>query len=178
MRSFWIKVHLYLAAFFAPLLIIMAFSGGGYLLGFKGSVTVTPVELSVPASLALDSAALAAEVREVLADNDLVHEFEYVKVAGETVITRPTSRDYYAFDLSGQTIAVTLNQPDFQKRLIELHKGHGPLLFKDLQKFLAAGLLIMVISGLWLGLTSAMLRSSTLVTTGVGLLVFLILAFI
>ncbi len=38
MRSLWVKVHLYVAAFFLPMLLVMATSGGLYLLGVTGSI--------------------------------------------------------------------------------------------------------------------------------------------
>ncbi len=59
--------------------------------------------------------------------------------------------------------------PDLQKRLIELHKGHGPLWFKDFREILVVGVLFIVFSGLRLGLSSAALRTDTIATSGVGL---------
>ena len=44
MRNFWISLHLYAAAFLAPLLLFVAISGGLYLVGIKGTVTSTPVD--------------------------------------------------------------------------------------------------------------------------------------
>lgn len=176
MRLLLIKVHLYLAAFFAPMLLIMAISGGGYLIGFKGIVATSQVELTAPVTISSGSADLEGDFRRLLAANGIAHEFEYLRVAGDKLITRPTSSDYYSFDLSGNHREIVLNQPDFQKTLVELHKGHGPLLFKDLQKVMAAGLLVMVLSGLWLGLTAVKLRTPTIITTAFGLLVFLALA--
>ena len=38
-RKLLINIHLYLAAFFTPVLLIMAISGGLYLMGIKGSYT-------------------------------------------------------------------------------------------------------------------------------------------
>ena len=47
MRNLWINLHLYLAAFLAPGLLVMAISGGLYLIGITGTLSSTPV--SVPA---------------------------------------------------------------------------------------------------------------------------------
>ncbi len=178
MRSLWVKVHLYVAAFFLPMLLVMATSGGLYLLGVKGSVDSTPVPLSATQAFSAESATLNSDVRELLGANGIDHDFEYIKVSGNTFITRPTSSDYYEITVHDTGIQATLNRPDLIKSLVELHKGHGPLLFKDLQKLMALGLLIILLSGFWLGASSPSLRVPTLLTTALGLLVFLGLGFI
>ena len=178
MRSLWIKIHLYVAAFFLPMLLAMAASGGLYLLGVKGSVDSTPVSLSATKSLSADSGTLGDDVRELLNANGIYHDFEYIKVSGKKFVTRPTSTNYYELIIHENEVQATLNQPDLIKSLVELHKGHGPLFFKDLQKLMALGLLIVILSGFWLGASSAGLRVPTLLTTVAGLVVFLGLAFI
>ena len=177
MRSLWVKVHLYVAAFFLPMLLAMATSGGLYLLGVKGSVDSTPVSLSATQTLSADSGTLDNDVRELLNASGIIHDFEYIKVSGSTFITRPTSSDYYELFVLENEVRATLNRPDLIKSLVELHKGHGPLLFKDLQKVMALGLLIVLLSGFWLGISSARLRKPTLLTASAGLLVFLALGF-
>jgi hypothetical protein len=178
MRSLWVKVHLYVAAFFLPMLLAMATSGGLYLLGVKGSVDSMPVSLSVTETLSVDSDSLDSDVHELLNANGIGHDFEYIKVSGNKLITRPTSANYYELTIAENEVQTTLNRPDLIKSLVELHKGHGPLLFKDLQKLMALGLLIVLLSGFWLGASSAGLRVPTLLTTLAGLLVFLGLGFI
>ena len=177
MRSLWIKIHLYVAAFFLPMLLAMAVSGGLYLLGVKGSVDSTPVSLSTTKALFADSRTLDRDVRELLNANGIAHDFEYIKVSGNKVITRPTSTNYYEFIIHQDEAQATLNRPDLIKSLVELHKGHGPLFFKDLQKLMALGLLIVLLSGFWLGASSAGLRVPTLLTTIAGLSLFLGLGF-
>ncbi|MDA0272055.1 MAG: hypothetical protein O3C68_02230 [Proteobacteria bacterium] len=177
MRRLWIKVHLYVAAFFLPILLAMASSGGLYLLGIKGSVDSTTVTLSTNQVLSADSGTLDDDVRELLSSNGIDFEFEYIKVSGSTFITRPTSADYYEITTDENGAQATLNRPDLIKTLVELHKGHGPLLFKDLQKLMALGLLIILLSGFWLGASSPTLRVPTLLTGAAGLLVFLALGF-
>jgi hypothetical protein len=177
MRSLWVKIHLYVAAFFLPMLLAMATSGGLYLLGVKGSVDSTPVTLSATQTLSPDSDTLDSDVRELLTENGIDHDFEYIKVSAGTFITRPTSSDYYELTVLENEVQATLNRPDLIRSLVELHKGHGPLLFKDLQKLMALGLLIILLSGFWLGVSSVALRIPTLLTTAAGLLVFLGLGF-
>ena len=178
MRNFWISLHLYAAAFFAPTLLLVVISGGLYLVDIKGTVTSTPV--AVPSGVVINpaSASLEADVRALLRDIGITHDFEYVKKSGNTLYTRPTSRTHYEISVADDSVTVKHNVPDLQKRLIELHKGHGPLWFKDFQKVLAVGVLFIVLSGLWLGLSSAGLRARTIATGVIGLAVCLILAFV
>ena len=44
-RALLIKLHLYLSAFFSAAIILVAVSGGLYLIGIKGSVEQTPLGL-------------------------------------------------------------------------------------------------------------------------------------
>jgi len=173
MRSLWVKIHLYLASFFLPALLLMAVSGGLYLNGFKGTVETLAVEIANPVTIDPDSPDLKQDVDGLLQSNGIVHNFEYVKVSGTTLITRPTSRDYYSVDASGDVPVVELHKPDLVKRLVELHKGHGPGLFKTIQKIMAVGLVVILLSGFWLGISSETLRGPTLMTTIAGLLVAL-----
>ncbi|MEH6569550.1 MAG: hypothetical protein V7709_10765, partial [Halioglobus sp.] len=57
------------------------------------------------------------------------------------------------------------------------HKGHGPSAFKTFQKAFAVGLLFIILSGLWLGISAGRLRQSTLLTATAGALVFALLLF-
>ena len=68
------------------------------------------------------------------------------------------------------------NEPSLQKRMIELHMGHGPTAYKAYQQVFAAGMLFIILTGLWLGLSSARLRFSTAVISGAGVILFLWLA--
>ena len=175
MRNLWMRIHLSIAAFFLPAILLMAISGGLYLNGFKGSVDSVPVDITNPASVDLDSPTLKQDIDGLLQSNGIVHNFEYVKVAGNVVTTRPTSRDYYTIDVSAPVPEVVLNQPDLIKRLVELHKGHGPGLFKTLQMGMAVGLVVILLSGFWLGLSSSLLRKATLGIAGTGIAVVLLL---
>jgi hypothetical protein len=62
--------------------------------------------------------------------------------------------------------------------MIELHKGHGPTLYKDFQKAMAVALVFVLLSGAWLGVSSKGLRIKAATTIGAGLLVYLGLVFL
>ena len=171
-----ILLHLYIAALLAPMVFLVAISGGLYLVGVKGSVASTPV--SVPAGVEIDpsSSTIDEDVRTLLSDIGIEHDFEYVKVSGDTLLTRPTSRTHYEIRVGeDSSVEMRRNVPDLQYRMIELHKGHGPGLFRHFQKVTAVGLLLIVISGLMMGLASSKLRTSAVLTACGGLILFLLL---
>lgn len=177
-RGFWASVHLCVAAFLAPVVLLMALSGGLYLLGIKGKVNEIPVSLASGASLDIAAPDLEAAVRRLFKDAGIEYRFEYLKREDGTLTTRPTSRVYYVLRVGQDGVQATRNEPDVQKRLIELHKGHGPTAFKTLQKILAAGLIAIVGTGFWLGLSSVGLRARMAAISAVGLLLFIVLAFV
>ncbi len=177
-RKTLIQIHLIAAAFFTPALVIIAISGGLYLLGIKGSVSYT--EIPVPANVTFNAQAndLEAEMQTLLSQLNIEHTFEYVKVSGNTFITRPTTRTFYEIKAKEGALTVAKASPSVQKRLIELHKGHGPLLFKDFQKFMAAALLLILLTGTWLGLSATGLRTTTSISISAGLVIFVVLGFL
>ena len=62
--------------------------------------------------------------------------------------------------------------------MIELHKGHGPTLFKNFQKVMVAGLFYIVLNGILVGVLTAHLRQDALIVLSVGLVAFVVFAFL
>lgn len=177
MRRIIVLVHLFAAALIAPAFILVGASGGLYLIGIKGEVETTKIPLTSQATVDFASATLEQDIAVLLKQLGIQHDYEYLKIRGKQIVTRPTSRTYYELKHDGQTLSLTKNQPSLQKRMIELHKGHGPTAFKTYQKFVAAGLLLVVLSGLWTGLNSPAWRRKTIAASLAGLVIFLVLAF-
>ncbi|MCD8520788.1 MAG: PepSY domain-containing protein [Saccharospirillaceae bacterium] len=175
-RKTLVSVHLYLASFFAPMIIIMAVSGGLYLFGIKGTTLYTDIGQVDGATLNAKSPTLNDDVQALLKRAGIDTGFEYVKDKGNSFYTRPTSREHYLLQQQGDTVVIKRGEPDLQATLMELHKGHGPSLFKWLEKIFALGLVLIMASGLYLGLQSPMLKNKTLALSGAGLVVFLLLA--
>ncbi len=175
-RALFIKIHLYLSAFFSVAVILVATSGGLYLLGQKGSVETTRLTV-LPGAAALVSEPSKANVLAVLKQAGISDfDFDYVKDRGSVLQTRPTSRPFYQLTISGDTVEVDYVVPSLQKRMMELHMGHGPSAYRLYQQLFAAGMLFIIVSGLWLGLSSPRLRKPTSVAAGSGLLLFVLLA--
>lgn len=175
-RKLLITIHMYLSAFFAPAVLLVAFSGGLYLFGIKGAVEQETIYSSHDLSIDSSSASLKTDVAAALVTAGVdSYTFEYVKVKGTTLYTRPTSTDHYIINLNPDGLEIIFAQPSLQSRLVELHKGHGPTAFKTFQKAFAVGLIFIVLSGLWLGISAAKLRRSTSLTLAAGGLVFALL---
>lgn len=175
-RKLFITIHMYLSAFFAPAVLLVAISGGLYLLGVKGEVEQESIFSSDEITLDTKSSSLKTEVSDLLASAGVQgYSFEYVKVKGSTLYTRPTSADHFVITLHDDGVEVVQASPSLQSRMIELHKGHGPGLFKTFQKIFALGLVLIILSGLWLGISAARLRKTTLLTAGAGTLIFILL---
>jgi len=176
MRIIWIRLHLWTASFLSAILLMIAISGGLYLFGQKGSTETTRISTPAEAQLDANSENLEAEVRALLNAVNSDYDFEYIKQDGNSLVTRPTSRTYYEIVIEAQEFEITRHDPDWIKTIVELHKGHGPLLYKRFQQFTAAGLVFILLTGLWLGLSSKGLRQQTFLAIGLGFLVFLTLA--
>lgn len=173
-----ITIHLYLASFLAAPFLLMIVSGGLYLFGIKGSVESTVIHQAAGNHIDLASDNVTTEVRALLEELNIEHEFEYLKSSGHQVITRPTSRQYYVIKQNNRELTVSRQDPSLQARMIELHKGHGPGLFRTLQKILAVGLLIVILSGLWLGIANRGSRTKSLTALAAGTVLFILLILI
>jgi len=172
-RKLLITVHMCLSAFFAPAVLLVAISGGLYLIGIKGEVTQEVIFQSNEIMIDSDSASLHADVANLLSIAGVrSYTFDYVKVKGTSLYTRPTSSDHYVIKIKPGQLELIHAHPDLQSRLIELHKGHGPPAFKTFQQVFALGLVIIILTGLWLGISATRLRRSTLLTLSAGAVVF------
>jgi hypothetical protein len=177
-RKLLINIHLYLAAFLAPVIIITAVSGGLYLLGYKGNVEETSIYKGPSLEFNASAKDMKVEIVNLLKMHNVDAEFEYVKGGRNVFFTRPTSKENYVILLKQDQVEIIKQTPDLIKTIVELHKGHGPLAFKTFQKLLAVGLIFIIISGLWMGLSSPKLRNKSLISSLLGGFIFLILAFV
>lgn len=175
-RRVLINLHLIFAGIMAPAFIMLATSGGLYLMSIKGTTTDTPVALVDGAVLDFKSETIEADVRALLVRSDIDHRFEYVRDRGTTIELRPTSRTYLSLSQTPDGLSATRHDPNLQKSMIELHKGHGPTLFKLYQKLVALLLITVVLGGVLVGLLSKAYRGKTIASLVIGTALFLFLA--
>lgn len=173
-RKLLVTLHLLFAGFLAPAFFLVAVSGGLYLIGNKGSFPAEVINVPGAASLDFGSKTIEADVRKVLSEAGIDHKFEYVKSRGaDKIHLRPTSRTYLELTSDGTVKRV---KPNFQGSMMELHKGHGPKLFKLYQKLVALGLLGVIFGGVLVGLLAPAYRRKTIGSLVVGTLIFFMLA--
>ncbi len=178
LRRVLISVHLYLAALMAPAFLVVALSGGLYLAGIKGKTTDTPITLPAGTTLDLQAPDAADQARALLKDQGVDVSFEYLRVRGDTAVTRPTTRAHVTFEQAPDGMTARLQKPDFPYALMELHKGHGPNLYRMYQVLMAVALFIVVFGGLVVGLLANTYRRPTLIATAAGVAIVTLIGFI
>jgi len=171
-RKLLVTLHLIFAGLLTPAFLLLAITGGNYLLGNKGSFEKTPITLAAGSSVDFGSDTIRDDIIKLLADNNVEHEFEYVKNRGKTIQLRPTSRKYIEMNQTQDGLKASWVQPSLQAGLMELHKGHGPTLFKLYQKLVALGLIGVVLGGFLVGILAPAYRRKTLIATGLGTALF------
>lgn len=161
-----LKIHLYLSAFFTPFLLLMAFTGTAYLFNFKGDAKTETVR-TLEGIAVVDKELVSSTLKAIDPD----YSFEYIKESGSTVLTRPMTRVYYQFVKNESGFLIQKVTPNFLRRIIEVHKGHGPGMLKNLEKVLGLSLLLVILSGVWLALSTKRDMKITLILAGSGAVV-------
>lgn len=156
-RKLLLDIHLYLACFFLPFLLLMPITGVSYLLGQKGSA-VTSVAFSVPSAVPSEDVARDEWIAAQFSAQGISFDWEYIKFNGKDMILRPSSREHYIVVPGESETVFKRVEPNFLLKIIELHKGHGPGWFKRLETVFGIALLLLTISGMWLSLMSKGLR--------------------
>lgn len=177
-RKYLILAHLWLAGLMAPAFALHAISGGLYLMDIKGEAATERVSLPAGAELDFESATLEADVRSLLKTANLKHDFEYIRNRGTVIQLRPTSKTYLEFKQSPQGLSATRVKPNTVRSMMELHKGHGPQLFKSYQKLVALLLLGVVLGGILVGLMAKAYRRQTIIALVLGVIVFVFVGFV
>jgi len=177
-RKYLILAHLWLAGLMAPAFALHAISGGLYLMDIKGEASTERVSLPAGAELDFKSPTLEEDVRAFLKTANLKHDFEYVRNRGNVIQLRPTSKTYLQFTQTPQGLTAVRVKPDTVYSLMELHKGHGPQMFRSYQKLVAALLLLVVLGGVLVGLMAKAYRRQTVIAVVIGTVVFVLLGFV
>lgn len=170
-RSTLIDIHLILSSFFLPFLLLMPLTGFLYLAGQKGEVKK---ELVYSINEKLPTENKEEWLNEQFKRFDSEYKYEYIKSNGTTHIMRPTSKNFYTILETETGIEVYKSEPTLLSKMIELHKGHGPNLFRAMEALFGLFLMLIVISGMWLALTVKAYRKKTFISLALGVLVFIL----
>ncbi|MEO9633509.1 MAG: hypothetical protein ABJ360_20655 [Roseobacter sp.] len=177
-RNFLVLVHLYLAAFLAPSFLLVGGTGALYLLDADKPVEETAISLPKDITIDPNSPTIKEDVENILSEQGVALDFEYIRSRGDSFTTRPTSRTYAQFEKTEDGWAATLKEPGLLYSLTELHKGHGPVAFRYFQILAGIALFLVVIGGLVVGLLSKAYRGKTIVATLIGSVLFVGAAFV
>ena len=171
LRRLLITLHLWIAGLLAPAFLIVAISGGLDMAGVEPSVRQTPLALPADTRLDFGSDEIEQHVRDLLDAQDVDIDFEYIRGSNSWAMTRPTTRTFVRFERGHQgNIEATINRPNLQYALMELHKGHGPRIYRLYQVAVALALFLAVIGGVAVGLLARNYRKQTLIATVFGTL--------
>ena len=178
LRKYLVLAHLWLAGIMAPAFALHAISGGLYLMDIKGKAATERVSLPSGADLDFKSATLEADVRALLTQANLNHDFEYIRNRGTVIQLRPTSKTYLEFKQTPQGLTASRVKPDTVRSMMELHKGHGSQIFKSYQKLVALLLLGVVLGGILVGLLAKAYRRQTTIAVVMGIVTFILVGFV
>jgi hypothetical protein len=172
-RNFAVKTHLILASALMPFLLIMPLSGVFHLIGIK-ETTVNEHAFTISDPVPTDTKAKELFFNEQFKINKIDFKFEYIKDTGKELIFRPTSKTYYtAISQPDGLVNVYKSQPNLPKKLIELHKGHGPRLMRTLEIIFGFALIIIALSGVWIALVTKPYRKPMAISFLIGATVIL-----
>jgi hypothetical protein len=173
-RPYIIKFHLLLTSFFIPFLIILPLTGTLYLLNIKGTVEKTSA-FHIVQILPTESKELETFFRQEFKDRNIDYPFETIKIALPELIFRPTTKNYYQAKINPQGAEVFFVKPNWQTKLMELHKGHGPKVAKKWSVVFGVGFFLILISGFILALTQSSEGKWILIPSVIGSLILFFL---
>lgn len=173
LRKLLILLHLFGGSFMAPAFILVAITGGLHMVGDGEKVETSAIVLPAGTQVDLKSKTAEDDVRAILKAANVDMKFEYLKIRGTSFETRPTSRTHVKFKPSPNGLTATLNKPNFQKAMMEIHKGHGPKIVRTYHKIVALMLFFVVLGGFLIGLLAKNYRRKTLAAFGLGLLFYI-----
>lgn len=176
-RNLLILVHLFLAAFLAPSFLMVGITGAMKLADIDPEIE--NIDLILPADTKLDpeSATLKRDIGQILATQNIYLDIESVRSRDGKMTTRPTSRTFARINQTTEGLKASLHKPGFQYAMMELHKGHGPALFKTYQLIAGIALFFVIFGGLIVGLLAKPYRRKTLLSLAFGTMVFVALGF-
>lgn len=177
-RTFLTKLHLWLAAFMFPAIVMFLGTGALYTWGVTGKTVDSETEIAIIAPLdPEDEAALRALAVRHLASQGLAEPTGKARVrqtsGGFTYEWTGSRRDIVVEPTANpRTAKVVVKEATPHRVLVQLHKAKASTLFKVYASVLAAALFLLVATGLILGLQVRSLRRITVIGSVAGLAFF------
>lgn len=178
MRRILTVVHLSLAAFFFPVALMFAFTGGLYTLSIKGGYQETSLAVVIDEPLKPELAALVSLAERELqtAGSPVPSGGASVKKAGTSfemewtgadrdVVLRPTADPLRA--------ELIIKDTGPWRHFVQLHKAKGSDVARGISVAWAVGLVVILGSGLLMAWTAPAYRQLALRASGAGLATFI-----
>ncbi|MFK7959638.1 MAG: hypothetical protein AB8G96_03865 [Phycisphaerales bacterium] len=183
MRKLLISLHTLLAAFFLPMGIMYAITGGLYGLGLKGSYETErhTIELSAPADRELSTLVSLAESELAARDVAVPSGSAGVKSAGTSWYFEWTGsrRDVRLVPTeSARELTLEIKNTDPHRFFVQLHKAKGGTAFKWFAAVWMGGLVLLFVSGGMMALSVKAFRPLAIWSTIAGTVVFAAMAFL
>lgn len=177
-RTFLTKLHLIVAAFMFPAILMFLVTGVLYTWGNKGEWVEETASVTLQAPLVADEGALKAIALAELDKRALPAPSGSASVseAGEPVSLQWTgARSEASVTATDDPLVaeVTVKEATIHRNLVQLHKAKGSDVFKVYASFLAFVLFLLVASGLVLGLQAKALRRITVLSSVAGAAAFI-----
>jgi len=181
-RSTLMKLHALLAAFILPVAILFFVTGALYTWGIKGEYQTSTYELNLKEPIQGELGELVALAREELEKRDIASPSGQAKIksigssyrlewtgSNRDVILTPTEQPLVA--------KLEIKNTTLHRQFVQLHKAKGGEPFKVYAAVFATALLLLLISGFIMAWQMPKLRKLTLVSTTLGIVVFVAMVF-
>ncbi len=171
------KLHLLLAAFMFPAVVMFLVTGALYTWGNKGEWREQTVQVALETPLVADEQALRSVALSELAERDLPAPSGKSNVSekdGEIALYWGGARSEISLSSTDDPLIAeaTIKEASFHRWLVQLHKAKGSTAFKAYATLLATVLFVLVASGLVMGLQVKAMRRLTAVGSIAGLVTF------
>jgi hypothetical protein len=177
-RTQLINLHLILAAVLLPAIAMFAITGGFYTWGVTGGYESQTYKLPITQPLKGDLASLITFTQQELDKQQQAYPSGAAKLksTNHTHVLEWTGSKLdisLSTDKGSQLANLKVKQTSLYRNLVQLHKAKGGNVFKIYAAFMALGLLVILVSGVLMGLGMPKYRSTTFLALGAGVLLWL-----
>ena len=173
-----ITIHLFLAAFFFPIALMFASTGGLYTLSIKGAYEESSRSIALQQPLEADHAALVGLAQRELDALGLAaptgaagikkagtsFEMEWTGVERDVVL-KPTA--------DPQVAKLVVKETTPWRHFVQLHKAKGSAIARGISVVWAVGLVLILLSGLLMALRVPGYRRQAMVAGSAGVVTFI-----
>ena len=176
-RSLWMQWHAYLACFFLPLSLLYATTGALYLLDIKGG---SKASYSYMINAPWPDSQQEAETLVIPTLNKEKH-----KSLPTDYHSKKDSLAWFGFGQDvllsktkdPSTLELSIDEHDFWKQLVFIHKGHAGLIFVVFGVVLGINLIFSLVSGVVLAFNLPKYKNNSILAISLGLLSIVIAFF-